>query len=305
MSPPARSLDHFVIAVRDVEAAGSTYEKLGFHTLPRARHIEIGTSNRVIQLHDTYLELIDDLDKSPPLLRERMIPRFECGEGLAIVSLTSADLPADHRRISQSHFPPDRILNARRKIVLPSGAEDETDSSCFYVWRDGRIYATLFFSEHRRPETIWVAEYQRHANTVRRVTSLIYLSDDPPSEVDYVRYLLGAGPSRVSPDYVRFDTPRGESLEFLSHGELSARFGDLAPAPCASQPVLGVGLSLEVTDLEACRSLLARTAGSAAALRDAIVVPAAHACGVLLEFHAATRGATSVANSVSERSASS
>src|ERR1700684_3277514 len=92
MNTTARSLDHFVIAVCDVEAAGSAYERLGVHALPRARHIEIGTSNRVIQLRDTYLELVGDLEKSPPLLRDRMLPRFACGEGVAIVRLTSSDL---------------------------------------------------------------------------------------------------------------------------------------------------------------------------------------------------------------------
>jgi hypothetical protein len=213
MNTTARSLDHFVIAVRDVEAAGSAYGRLGFHALPRARHIEIGTSNRVIQLRDTYLELVGDLEKSPPLLRERMLPRFSCGEGLAIVSLTSSDLTADHRRIADSGLTPDRILNARRKITMPSGAEDETDSRCFYVWRPDRIFSTLFFSEHRRPETIWAPEYQRHPSTALRVTALIYLSDDPPREVDYATHLLGVRPTharRPRPRAVRY-SPRGSS----------------------------------------------------------------------------------------------
>jgi hypothetical protein len=286
MNTTARSLDHFVIAVRDVEAAGSAYERLGFHALPRARHIEIGTSNRVIQLRDTYLELVGDLEKSPPLLRDRMLPRFACGEGLAIVSLTSSDLTADHRRIADSGLTPDRILNARRKITMPSGAEDETDSRCFYVWRPDRIFSTLFFSEHRRPETIWVPEYQHHSSTARRVSALIYLSDDPPREVDYATHLLGVRPTHVAPDQVRFDTPRGEALEFLSHARLIERFGGLAPAPCASQPVLGVGLRLQVADLGACDSLLTRNGLPTLRLDGRIVVPASSAGGVLLEFHA-------------------
>jgi hypothetical protein len=118
------------------------------------------------------------------------------------------------------------------------------------------------------------------------VSALIYLSDDPPREVDYATHLLGVRPTHVAPDQVRFDTPRGEALEFLSHARLIERFGGLAPAPCASQPVLGVGLRLQVADLGACDSLLTRNGLPTLRLDGRIVVPASSAGGVLLEFHA-------------------
>jgi hypothetical protein len=52
----ARSLDRFVVAVKAPEKAGALYERLGFQVMPQMRHIEIGTCNRVFQLHDAYVE---------------------------------------------------------------------------------------------------------------------------------------------------------------------------------------------------------------------------------------------------------
>ena len=49
-----------------------------------------------------------------------------------------------------------------------------------------------------------------HPSTAGRVTALIYLSDDLPREIDYATHLLGARPTLVAPDQVRFDTPRGK-----------------------------------------------------------------------------------------------
>ena len=133
-----RSLDHFAHAVRNLSQAGRAFERLGFHLLPVARHVEIGSCNRVFQLRHTYYELVADLDLSIPLLRDKMMPRFQCGDGMAIVSLTSDDLPGDRAAIGAAGLTPDPIINARRAVPMPDGSVDETNSHCFYVWRDER-----------------------------------------------------------------------------------------------------------------------------------------------------------------------
>jgi len=280
-----RSLDHFAIAVNDADAAGAAYERLGFQVLPLMRHIELGTCNRVVQLEGTYLELIAGFDNAPPSLRGRLLPRYACGEGLAIVSLTSSDLLLDQQRIAATAWVSDPIVNARRKIHMPSGVEDETDSRCFYVWRSERIFSTLFYSEHRKPATIWIKEYQHHPNTAKRVTSLIYLSDDPSKEIEYVTALLGTQPARIERGGVRFVTARDETIEYLSHGMLVERFGGSAPGPCATQPVLGVAVSIAVADLEACAARLSRNGVDVQELDDRLIVPPVKAGGVLIEFH--------------------
>jgi len=180
------------------------------------RHLEIGSCNRVFQLQGTYVELVGDLEKSPPALRDKMLPRYEVGEGIAIVSLTSNDLPADHKRASASGLNPSAIVNARRPITMPDGKQSETDSHCFYVWRPDHLYGTLFLSEHYRPETIFIPEYMQHPNGVQRVAELTYISNDPESEVAYFSALLERPPLESSNEVVRFQTWRGESIERIS-----------------------------------------------------------------------------------------
>ena len=95
-----RSLDHFA-------QAGRAFERMGF------------------RLGRTYYEIVADLDKSIPLLRDKMMPRFQCGDGMAIVSLTSDDLPGDRAAIEALGLVADPIINARRKVPMPDGSTDE------------------------------------------------------------------------------------------------------------------------------------------------------------------------------------
>ncbi|MEQ8803220.1 MAG: VOC family protein, partial [Haliea sp.] len=83
--PRAKSLDHFVLLVRDADAAAAVYERLGFHVRPLAEHKDIGSRNRVVHFDQTYLEFIDMAgareDVACPYL-----DRFQIGEGLVHVS---------------------------------------------------------------------------------------------------------------------------------------------------------------------------------------------------------------------------
>lgn len=281
-----RSLDHFAISVLDVDRAGDTFARLGFQTLPLTRHIELGSCNRVIQLHETYLEVVGHFERAPAQLKDRMLPRYATGEGLSIVSLTCLDLEAERTRIGATVWTPDPIVNARRRIPMPDGSEDETDSSCLYVWRPDRLYSTLFFSVHRRPETIWIASYQVHPNTARRVTRLTYYSAEPQLEVDYVQTMLGAKPVHSAPDRVEFQTARGESIEILGAARVRERYAGLAPSIEASEPVFGIALSIEVDDLVRCLATLDANNVPYEHARDTVTVPASHAHGVVLEFRA-------------------
>jgi hypothetical protein len=284
VTPTPRSLDHFAISVLDAESAGDRYERLGFQVQPLTRHIEIGSCNRVIQFPHSYLEVVGDLDKSAAVLRERMMPRFACGEGLSIVSLTASNLVEDSKRLRDAGFEIEPISNARRTVVMPDGSTSETDSRCVYVWRPGRMYTTLFYSEHHKPETIWVPAYQNHPNSARRIKGLTYVSDSPEADVQYVSELLGIGPVLSTADHVVFETARGESIEFLSPELLIERFGNACPPLCAFEPAYGVALEIEVESLDTCAACLQSNGIDAQRLGDRLRVPAAAAHGVVLDF---------------------
>lgn len=280
-----RSLDHFAHAVRDLDQAGAAFERLGFHLLPVARHVEIGSCNRVFQLGHTYYEIVADLDRSIPALREKMLPRFECGDGMAIVSLTSDDLPGDRAAIAALGLTPDPILNARRKVPMPDGGTDETDSHCFYVWREARDrYLTLFLSHHYKPETIFVPAWQRHPNGATDVVSLTYVAEDPLAQVEYFGTMFGAPPVEQRRERVRFVTPRGERLDILDPAGLEHRYGAAAPAWCGRLGGYGIGIEFAVADLARVRSILESNGVSYDSREGGIRVAAAAAAGMVVEF---------------------
>src|SRR5215467_12962638 len=73
-----RDIDHVVVAVQDLERAGTIYQELGFTLTPRARHDDrMGTSNRLAQFAGkNFIELLEvdrpdrlvhhDFEASPP-----------------------------------------------------------------------------------------------------------------------------------------------------------------------------------------------------------------------------------------------
>ena len=95
---PVRTIDHVVHAVDDLDEAATAYEGLGFTVTPRADH-PFGTSNRLVVLQDTYIEIVSvtDPQRIPTAgfaagvtsrLRER-------GSGISHVVLSSSDPASD------------------------------------------------------------------------------------------------------------------------------------------------------------------------------------------------------------------
>ncbi len=204
---------------------------------------------------------------------------------MAIVSLTSDDLPGDRDAVQALGLVPDPILNARRAIPMPDGTIDETDSHCFYVWRDERRrYLTLFLSHHYKPDTIFVPAYQRHPNGALEVRRLTYVSENPAADTEYFAALFGAPPVRTSSTEVAFLTPRGESVEVIAPSLLEARFGAAAPAWCGLLGGYGVAMEFRVENLGRSRSLLATNGVPAVDEGSRLVVPAAHGAGMVLTF---------------------
>ena len=174
-----RNLDHFVITVEDRAATQQAYQRLGFSVMPKARHAAIGTANHVIQLHDTYLELLGDLDQCifEPL-KQRFASRRAAGDGFYINCLTSSALQPDREHLLAKGHACGEIISARRQVTMPDGRIDETASDCFYVWRDEpRLTSTLFYAAHGKPHVIWFEPWQSHPNTAQTTLSLTYASD--------------------------------------------------------------------------------------------------------------------------------
>src|SRR5262245_19653275 len=97
-----KGINHLVLAARDLDAQRSLYAELGFTLTPRADH-PFGTSNSVLQLEGSYLELLS-LTR-PELVPEPTAETFSFAafnrdylarhEGFSMLVLDSADTVAD------------------------------------------------------------------------------------------------------------------------------------------------------------------------------------------------------------------
>ncbi len=251
-----RSLDHFVVACADLDMAGEAYERLGFQVMPEMRHAELGTRNRVIQMNGTYVELIVDLDRAPPLLRPYLSPMMAFGDGLIMTSMTSDDLPADHAAMTAAGLAPKPIVNARRTVDMPDGTEAETDSHCFYIWRPENLFLNLFLSHHYRPEVIWIPEYMVHPNGVTRVSGITLIANPVADDVTLVSCVLGGDPEAATAGEARYVTPRGEQVRLLSGHRARDEFGELLRPAAFRLPGHAAAIDYQVVDLEACREVL-------------------------------------------------
>ncbi len=87
------SIDHFVIAVRELVAAVGSYTKLGFTVTPGGRHTHTRTQNALVYFADgSYLELIDWTAPAPDEKWYEALSRN--GDGLVDFALVPSDLSA-------------------------------------------------------------------------------------------------------------------------------------------------------------------------------------------------------------------
>ena len=279
-----RALDHYVLQVHDVDAAGASFERLGFQVRPRMTHIAFGTSNRVVQFGNTYLELLGGLTEAPSDIVREYLPRFECGEGLSHVSLRSFDLTPDHAEAAAAGLDPGPITSARRKVVMPDGSTDETDSDFFYMWRRDRLYLSLFLSVHRKPRTIWIPEYQEHPNTASDTTGVTFVSDDPGRERNYFSKLYRAAPTLDAPEVLRFTGARGDVAEVLSREGIRERYPNLNVPLSDKQPGYPVGVTIGVRSLARCRAALDANGVGFETHDGALLVGPDQAHGAVVEF---------------------
>jgi catechol 2,3-dioxygenase-like lactoylglutathione lyase family enzyme len=82
-------IDHVIVGVRDLEEARASYDRLGFRTTPRGRHVGWGTANYCIMFPNDYVELLGIVD---PSKFTNDLDRFlEDRQGLMALALRSSD----------------------------------------------------------------------------------------------------------------------------------------------------------------------------------------------------------------------
>jgi hypothetical protein len=280
-----RSLDHFVNLVDDIETGAAMYEHLGFRLMPVMEHVEIGTSNVCIQLKYTYIELIGDIANCvSDQIVESMCPWQDADKYIYWqTSFTSECLENDYDQLVAAGLEPEDILSARRRVRKIGGGWDETDSRSRYTFNKNNITGSLFRSDHRKPEAIWMPGYTCHPNTADRVVGISYIARDVSSDLEYYRAMTEGEPASQSSEKVVFNTPRGDFFEIVS--ERAAKH--LLPGSSALQPglnVRGAAYTVQVSSLERCQLVLRDGGVPCDLIDDILVTPAAFGGGMSFMF---------------------
>ena len=165
-------IDHVLIAVRDLDAAKDTFERLGFKVTPEGRHPGRGTSNRLVVFGGEYLELISVHDPEGDLFRPNLPSFLDEREGLFIFSMGTPDVHGCARSVREAG-----VL-----ITDPvKGSRQAADGSTAYSWTQAEIDpesmpgSQTFFIQHDHTIEERYSEPPdptKHTNGVTGISSL-------------------------------------------------------------------------------------------------------------------------------------
>jgi catechol 2,3-dioxygenase-like lactoylglutathione lyase family enzyme len=272
-------LDHPVIAVRDMEAARATFERLGFIVPPRGHHPDWGTGNWCIQFAREYLELRGFIQPSDAPQTRELLAFLARREGLMGIAFGTTGARLSHDAFVASGLHPRPVKPLTRNFELPEGTVPVSFELCFLPREETPALMHVVVCEHLTPERLRRPEWLQHANGARRVAGLVAVAEDPLAALaawdrlfSCVRQVEGGIQADVGNGWLLLLGPadlrrRYPGVELPSSGEW----------PCLAAIVLGVD------DLEQTRTCLAGR-GVACDLGARVIVPPAEACGTLLEF---------------------
>jgi catechol 2,3-dioxygenase-like lactoylglutathione lyase family enzyme len=220
------SIDHVVIAVRDLERTVADYQKAGFTVTPGGEHAGGGTHNALVSFADgAYLELIAIKDpvkgSSHPWFSE-----IEQGDGPVAFALLAANLDLEAARLTVAGLAVTNVRDGGR--VRPDGQG--------LAWRSFNIESVppaplpfLIVDVTPRNLRVPAGPATRHALGELRLEGIAILVGDLAAASEPFAALLGAG--------TELDVPRFSGLRARTRFALGQQWIDLiAPDDSGGDP---------------------------------------------------------------------
>lgn len=289
----ARALDHFVIGVPNLDAAGAQMTALGFTVGPKNRH-PWGTENRIIQFGDeTFFELITVADAGA--IPSHGPRQFSFGAfvrdalaraaGLSMLVLKSADAKVDATEFAARSIGDFEPFHFARKGRRPDGSETEVAFTLAFAADPSMPECGFFTCQQHFPQNFWSSVAQKHANGARGVVRVTIVADNPSDQHIFLTEFVGERRLRSTSFGIEIETGanaegRAGVIEIVSREGFAFRYG--ASAPDAPTPRFA-GIEL---DVEAPGNIenLALSAGAPVASHAGGLVVSSGALGTLLRF---------------------
>ena len=256
------SLDHVIVAVRDLAAATETYTRLlGRAPSWRGGHPALGTANTLFRLANTYLELLAPAGPGPfaAQLEQRFARDGEGLAGLAFGTDAAAECAAELRARGIAASDP-----------LPGAGHDER-TGAKREWRNVMTPAEatrgvwMFAIEHLSPpEALPPAACVGSADAaVEALDHAVVQTTDPEAALRLYGSQLGL---RLALDR-RFEA-RGVRLQFFRVGGVTVEVASRLAPPADIAADRLWGLAWRVPDADRARARLAEAGFPVSAVRD-------------------------------------
>lgn len=253
----ARGLDHVVVAVRDLDAAGRTFAALGFTVTPENHH-SWGTANRLIQLDGFFLELLGIAN--PGLIPEASGNAFSFGafsrdflvarEGGSMLVLESSDADEDRRAFVDAGMSVFNPFSFERIANLADGGTAQVAFDLTFV-RDPAGPGIGYFTCHNKyPENFWKAAFQSHENGARRIKAIYIVAENPADHEVFLSNFCGVDEARAVLSGLSLATPRGDVVVLSPEGYADLTGVAAAAASSARLPEIAA-IEIECAGLDA------------------------------------------------------
>ena len=274
---PVPALDHVVIGLRtQLDAGAERFRRLGFTLTPRGVHT-LGSVNHLAVFATDYLELL-----AVPEGETRRPEILAAPRGLNAMVFATEDAEQVHAALAAAGLPAGKAEQFSRPVELAPGVTRAATFRTVRLPAEMVAAGRLYFCQHLTRDLVWRDAWRRHANAAAGISRIVIAAEDPAPLCALFARMFGA-------DQVRTDAAGGTlalglaRCEIRTPAALRRAFGAAAPAPDGRAEAMAV---LGLRSLDPDRTQAALTAGGIPHRREAdrIVVPAAEACGVTLEF---------------------
>ena len=286
----SRGLDHVIHAVRDLDAAGEFYTRLGYTVGARNRH-PWGTHNRIVQFPGFFLEILTvaEPEKLPPLSdntnlfaalnRDFLVT---VGEGFTGLVLEGHDPAGEHAALAAAGFGGIPLFHFSRKGKRPDGSDTEVGFDIAFARYPASPHAAFFTCKQTHPQNFWSPDMQRHANGARGVAAVVLVAENPTDHHIFLQTLAGVRDVQATSRGITIPTERGSILA-LDPRSFRDTFGVDGPRDEGLR--LGA-LVFSVGNLDATRALIERNGIKAKDQHDKLVVSGDAAHGAVIAFEA-------------------
>ena len=280
------NINHVGMAVRDLAAAATRYEAMGFQLTPYSPHSAawkpgdtvqpLGSGNRCLMFENTYLEILASENPKQPAARITNFLRHH--QGAHIICFDCGDCEFVDKRVRGLGIETSGVIPLQREIDTPEGVRTAKFERTQFDPKgspEGYIQA----SRHLTPEYIYQPRYIHHANGCFQLSETILLADDLGAFERKYRNYLGVPPTHVG-SAVRFRLALGTTLTIIdARNARQVIPGTLLP------PIPGIAaVSFRTPTLAAAKDRLRGHAFTIVELGERIMVPAEEACGVAMLF---------------------